>query len=78
MKIKGIKTFGLAAVLSVTLGLLPFGPEPHIVGKIKWIAGGAKGMQPVDWFDALMHGAPWLLLVGSGLYVLVELVKQKR
>lgn len=46
-----------------TLGLAPFFPEPHIWGKLKWIAGGAVGMQPMDWFDALMHGFPWLLLL---------------
>jgi hypothetical protein len=41
---------------------MPF-EDPHIIGKIKWIAGGAKGMQPMDWFDALLHGAPFLLLI---------------
>jgi len=46
-----------------TLGLAPFFPEPHIWGKLKWIAGGAVGMQPMDWFDTLMHGFPWLLLL---------------
>jgi len=39
-------------------------PEPHILGKIKWIAGGAVGMQPLDWFDAIFHGTPWLLMIG--------------
>jgi hypothetical protein len=46
-----------------TLGLAPFFPEPHILGKIKWIAGGAVGMQPMDWFDTLLHGVPWLALL---------------
>jgi len=48
----------------LTLGLAPFFPEPHILGKLKWIAGGAVGMQPLDWFDAIFHGAPWLLMIG--------------
>ena len=48
-----------------TLGLAPFFPEPHIWGKLKWIAGGAVGMQPLDWFDALFHGLPWILLLVS-------------
>ena len=46
----------------LTLGLAPFFPEPHILGKIRWVAGGAVGMQPVDWFDLLQHGLPWVLL----------------
>lgn len=48
---------------SLTLGLAPFVPEPHVWGKIKWVAGGAVGMSTVDWFDLLMHGTPWLLLI---------------
>ncbi len=47
----------------LTLGLAPFVPEPHIWGKLKWIAGGAKGMGIVDWFDLLFHGFPWVLLM---------------
>lgn len=53
---------------SLTLGLAPFLPEPHIVGKLRWIAGGASGMGPMDWFDVVLHGAPWVwLLVSVGL-----------
>jgi hypothetical protein len=50
-------------LMSLTLGLAPFAPEPHLFGKIRWIAGGAVGMQPMDWFDFLMHGTPWILLI---------------
>lgn len=50
-------------LLSLTLGLAPFTPEPHLWGKIKWIAGGANGMALMDWFDFLMHGTPWFLLI---------------
>ena len=50
-------------IASLTLGLAPFSPEPHIVGKLRWIAGGGVGMQPMDWFDTIMHGAPWLWLM---------------
>lgn len=49
-------------LLCLTLGLAPFFPEPHIVGKIRWIAGGANGMQFIDWFDVLQHGFPFVLL----------------
>lgn len=48
------------AVLSLTLGLAPFVPEPHIVGKLRWVLGGAEGMEFVDWFDLVLHGAPWV------------------
>lgn len=50
---------------ALTLGLAPFAPEPHIVGKLRWLAGGAVGMQGMDWFDLLLHGAPWLWLLWS-------------
>lgn len=47
---------------SLTLGLAPFVPEPHIVGKLRWVLGGAQGMGLVDWWDLVMHGAPWVWL----------------
>ncbi len=50
---------------SLSLGLAPFYPEPHIWGKLKWLAGGAVGMGPMDWFDVALHGTPWLLLILS-------------
>lgn len=53
----------MLVILCLTLGLAPFTPEPHIWGKIKWIAGGANGMQLIDWWDTVMHGTPWILLI---------------
>lgn len=50
-------------VVCLTLGLAPFRPEPHIVGKIRWLIGGGDGMVAADWFDLLFHGAPWVWLV---------------
>ena len=61
------------ALVSLTLGLAPFVPEPHIWGKLKWIAGGADGMQVMDWFDTAMHGLPWVFLIIS---LFIE-IKQK-
>lgn len=49
-------------VVSLTLGLAPFFPEPHLWGKLRWIAGGAVGMGAMDWFDFALHGTPWVLL----------------
>lgn len=50
-------------IACLTLGLAPFTPEPHIVGKLRWVFGGANGMQLQDWFDLIFHGLPWLLLI---------------
>jgi len=57
----------LFLLLSFTLGLAPFFPEPHLVGKLRWIFGGGQGMQVMDYFDLLLHGAPWigLIVIGS-------------
>lgn len=60
---KLLNDFRLILLLCLTLGLAPFFPEPHLWGKLKWIAGGSKGMQLLDWFDVVMHGFPWLLLI---------------
>lgn len=49
-------------VVSLTLGLAPFVPEPHIWEKLKWILAGAEGMRLIDWLDFVMHGTPWVLL----------------
>lgn len=56
---------GIFLLASLTLGLAPFSPEPHVWGKIKWVLGGANGMQAMDWFDLLLHGLPWGLLILS-------------
>lgn len=66
LKMKG--KIQLALILSLTLGLAPFFPEPHIWGKIKWLLGGAEGMGKMDYFDLVLHGFPWLFL----LYAIIE------
>ena len=43
-----MKNWKIWLLLSLTLGLMPFSPEPHIVGKIRWIMGGAKGMATAE------------------------------
>ncbi|PHN07129.1 hypothetical protein [Flavilitoribacter nigricans] len=58
----------------LTLGLAPFTPEPHLWGKLRWLWGGAVGMQPMDWFDLLLHGLPWLLLIRL---LIVKIVNKK-
>ena len=68
------KRIRLPLIASLTLGLAPFMPEPHLWGKLKWVAGGAKGMGLMDWFDLAMHGAPWVWLV---TVFILELAKKK-
>jgi hypothetical protein len=51
----------------LTLGLAPFFPEPHVVGKLRWVLGGARGMSVIDWFDLALHGAPWVWLMWAVL-----------
>lgn len=57
-----LNNWRIIILLCLTLGLAPFFPEPHIWGKLKWIVGGAVGMQAEDWFDVLLHGFPFILL----------------
>lgn len=56
---------GAWALASLTLGLAPFVPEPHVWGKLRWVAGGAVGMGPMDWFDLCLHGTPWVGLAAT-------------
>jgi hypothetical protein len=63
------KNWKLFLMASLTLGLAPFSP-PHIWGKIQWIIGGnafsaENGLKSSDWFDVLLHGTPWVLLLIS-------------
>ena len=54
----------------LTLGLAPFTP-PHIVEKLGMLFAG-KLVKPIDWFDLLMHGAPWLLLLAKAAVALLR------
>lgn len=58
-----INNWKLWLIASLTLGLAPFFPQPHLFGKITWLLGGAEGMQALDWFDLLQHGLPFILLI---------------
>ena len=66
----------LALVASCSLGLAPFNP-PHLIGKIKWVMGGAKGMKGMDWFDLFLHGAPWLYLISISMIILIGFLKSR-
>jgi hypothetical protein len=51
----------LFLVAALTLGLAPFVPEPHLWEKLKMLAAGEL-QRPIDIFDLMFHGAPWVLL----------------
>lgn len=53
-------------IICLTLGLAPFNP-PHIVEKITMLVQG-RLVRPIDWFDLLFHGVPWVLLVLKLIY----------
>ena len=62
----------MPALLCLGLGFAPFFPEPHLVGKIRWVAGGAVGMGLMDWGDLLMHSAPFFWFAGVALVLVKE------
>ena len=53
--------WGLLILACLTLGLAPFTP-PHIWEKLQMLARGQL-VRPIDWFDFVLHGAPWVLLI---------------
>ncbi|MBW1635008.1 MAG: RND transporter [Deltaproteobacteria bacterium] len=57
-------------IACLTLGLAPFTPEPHIWQKLKMLSSGTLS-KPVDIFDFIMHGLPFILLT-------VKLISQAR
>lgn len=58
--------WGGVLVACLTLGLAPFTP-PHIVEKLGMLFTG-KLVKPIDWFDLVLHGAPWaVLMMKAGL-----------
>lgn len=54
-------TWEMVILLCLTLGLAPFFP-PHVYEKLRMLFRGEL-VRPIDWFDLVMHGMPWVLLV---------------
>lgn len=52
-------------VLCLTLGLAPFAP-PHLFEKIQMLINGDL-KRAIDWFDLILHGSPWILLIIKAL-----------
>ena len=67
-----INNWKIVILLCLTLGMAPFFPEPHIWGKLKWVAGGAVGMNAMDWFDLVFHGFPFILLLRKMVLSLIK------
>ena len=72
-----INDFRILLLASLTLGLAPFFPEPHLLGKLRWVLGGAVGMTAIDWFDLAMHGLPWALLIRLSVLRGVQALQRK-
>jgi hypothetical protein len=53
--------WGLLIIACLTLGLAPFFP-PHIWEKLVMLKDGTL-KRPIDWFDLVYHGIPWILLI---------------
>ena len=58
--------WALVIIACLTLGLSPFVPEPHVWEKLRMLVHG-KLVKPIDWFDLVMHGAPWVVLVAKSV-----------
>ena len=66
------KYLGYAVIGSLTLGLSPFMPHPHIWKQLRnlWFSRPMVGM---DWLDLAMHGAPWIALI----FILIQMARGK-
>ncbi len=62
MKIFDQIPLSMAFMLALILGLAPFTPEPHVVEKLRMLMAGELS-KPIDIFDLVLHGAPWLVLI---------------
>ena len=52
--------WSVVLIACATLGLAPFMPEPHVWEKLKMLFSGTLS-RPIDIFDLLLHGAPFIL-----------------
>ena len=62
--------WGWLILACLTLGLAPFSP-PHILEKLQMLAKGQL-VRPLDWFDFVLHGTPWALLILKGIMSLIQ------
>ena len=57
--------WAIVVLLCLTLGLAPFAP-PHLWEKLQMLFAGEL-VKAIDWFDLLLHAAPWLLLIAKAI-----------
>ena len=62
--------WSLLILACLTLGLAPFSP-PHIWEKLQMLSKGQL-VRPIDWFDLMLHGTPWALLIAKGVVTLIK------
>lgn len=62
--------WGAVIIACLTLGLAPFAP-PHIWEKLQMLTRGQL-VRPIDWFDLVLHAAPWVLLILKGIVPLKQ------
>jgi hypothetical protein len=65
--VEGLPWAGILVVCA-TLGLAPFNP-PHVAEKLGMLARGELA-RPIDVFDLLLHGSPWVLLLARAAFTL--------
>jgi len=53
--------WSMIILFCLTLELAPFFPIPHKWEKLKMFSSRTI-VRPIDWFDLIMHAAPWILL----------------
>jgi hypothetical protein len=56
--------YPLLIIVSLTLGLAPFTPQPHLIEKIMMLLAGEL-VKPIDIFDLVMHASPIALLAAK-------------
>lgn len=62
MKLLDRMPYSLLIILSLTLGLAPFTPLPHLFEKMAMLLAGEL-VKPLDIFDLLIHASPVVLLI---------------
>lgn len=63
MKLLDKLPLGTALILALTIGLAPFTP-PHVWEKLNMLFSGTL-TRPIDIFDLVLHGTPWVLLLAK-------------
>lgn len=68
----------IAGVLaSLTLGLAPYYPHAHVYKQLVNLWNGRLSA-PIDRFDLVLHGAPWLFLAGALVAWTVAAARSRR